>query len=105
MRIRAAEPGDRAELEGFLERWHSLRVARLGRLEHPLDHAMLVAERDGRLIVDFGHVRHDNPLDAWLRRGVTNSRHDPQPPPALPRQDRKRQAGDITGPRSEEIPA
>jgi GNAT superfamily N-acetyltransferase len=48
--IRAAEPGDRAELEGFLERWHSLRVARLGTLERPLDHAMLVAERDGRLI-------------------------------------------------------
>jgi GNAT superfamily N-acetyltransferase len=50
MRIRAAESGDRAELEGFLERWHSLRVARLGVLEHPLDHAMLVAERDGRLV-------------------------------------------------------
>jgi GNAT superfamily N-acetyltransferase len=50
MRIRAAEPGDRAELEGFLERWNSLRVARLGGLEHPLEHAMLVAERDGRLV-------------------------------------------------------
>jgi hypothetical protein len=50
MRIRAAAPGDRAQLEGFLERWHSLRVARLGTLERPLDHTMLVAERDGRLI-------------------------------------------------------
>ena len=50
MRIRAAEPGDRAELESFLERWHSLRVARLGMLEHPLDHSMLVAERDGCLV-------------------------------------------------------
>ena len=50
MRIRAAEPGDRAELEGFLERWYSLRVARLGTLEHPLDHTMLLAERDGRLV-------------------------------------------------------
>ena len=50
MRIRPAEPGDRAELEGLLERWHSLRVARLGMLEHPLDHTMLVAERDGRLV-------------------------------------------------------
>jgi GNAT superfamily N-acetyltransferase len=50
MRIRAAEPGDRAQLKGFLERWHSLRVARLGTLERPLDHTMLVAERDGRLI-------------------------------------------------------
>lgn len=50
MRIRAAAPGDRAELEGFLDRWHSLRVSRLGTLEHPLDHAVLVAERDGRLV-------------------------------------------------------
>jgi ribosomal protein S18 acetylase RimI-like enzyme len=50
VRIRAAEPGDRAELEGFLERWHSVRVARLGALAHPLDHPMLVAERDGRLV-------------------------------------------------------
>ena len=46
MRIRAAEPGDRAELQSFLERWHSLRVARLGMLEH----SMLVAERDGCLV-------------------------------------------------------
>jgi ribosomal protein S18 acetylase RimI-like enzyme len=50
MRIRAAEPGDRAELERFLERWYSLRIARLGTLERPLDHTMLVAERDGRLL-------------------------------------------------------
>src|SRR3954469_24476721 len=58
MRIRTAEPRDRAELEGFLERWHSLRVARLGRLEHPLDHAMLVAERDGRLVGVLTYVVH-----------------------------------------------
>jgi GNAT superfamily N-acetyltransferase len=50
MRIRAAEPGDRAELEGFLERGYSLRVARLGTLEHPLDHTMLLAEKDGGLV-------------------------------------------------------
>jgi hypothetical protein len=28
---------------------------------------------------------------------VTNPRHDPQPPPALPGQDRKRRVGDIQG--------
>jgi ribosomal protein S18 acetylase RimI-like enzyme len=50
MRIRAAEPGDRAELEAFLDRWYSLEVARLGTVERPLDHTMLVAERDGRLV-------------------------------------------------------
>lgn len=56
MRIRAAEPDDRAELEGFLERWCSLQVARLGLLEHPLDHNMLVAERDGRLVGALTYV-------------------------------------------------
>ena len=56
MRIRAAAPGDRAELESFLERWHSLRVARRGTLEHPLDHTMLVAERDGRLVGALTYV-------------------------------------------------
>ncbi|HEX2070447.1 MAG TPA: GNAT family N-acetyltransferase [Thermoleophilaceae bacterium] len=56
MRIRAAEPGDRAVLESFLERWHSLRVARLGALEHPLDHPGLVAERDGQLIAALTYV-------------------------------------------------
>jgi ribosomal protein S18 acetylase RimI-like enzyme len=50
MRVRAAEPRDRPALERFLERWHSLRVARLGALEYPLDHPQLVAELDGRLI-------------------------------------------------------
>jgi hypothetical protein len=33
--IRHAEPADRPALERFLSRWHSLRVARLGALEHP----------------------------------------------------------------------
>jgi hypothetical protein len=56
MRIRAAELRDRAELEGFLERWCSLTVARLGTLEHPLDHTMMVAERDGRLVGVLTHV-------------------------------------------------
>lgn len=59
MRIRAAEPGDRAALEDFLKRRHSLRVARLGTLEHPLDHPMLVAERDGRLVGALTYVVRD----------------------------------------------
>jgi ribosomal protein S18 acetylase RimI-like enzyme len=49
-RIRAAEPGDRPALEPFLARWHSLRVARRGELVHPLDHPMLVAAENGRLV-------------------------------------------------------
>jgi GNAT superfamily N-acetyltransferase len=49
-RIRAAEPDDRPALEPFLARWHSLRVARRGELVPPLDHPMLVAEDNGRLV-------------------------------------------------------
>jgi ribosomal protein S18 acetylase RimI-like enzyme len=48
--IRAAEPGDRPAIEPFLARWHSLRVARRGELVDPLDHPMLVAEENGRLV-------------------------------------------------------
>lgn len=50
MRIRPAQACDHDVLESFLERWNSLRVARRGALEHPLDHPALVAERDGRLV-------------------------------------------------------
>jgi ribosomal protein S18 acetylase RimI-like enzyme len=56
MRVRAAEDGDRAALRAFLERWDSLRVARLGAVEHPLDHPALVAERDGRLVGALTYV-------------------------------------------------
>jgi ribosomal protein S18 acetylase RimI-like enzyme len=49
-RIRAAEPEDRPALEPFLARWDSLRVARRGELVHPIDHAMLIAEKNGRLV-------------------------------------------------------
>ncbi len=59
MRIRASEPGDRPQLEEFLKRWHSLRLARLGTLEHPLDHAVLVAERDGRLVGALTYLVRD----------------------------------------------
>jgi ribosomal protein S18 acetylase RimI-like enzyme len=55
-RIRAAEPDDRPALEPFLARWHSLRVARRGELVHPLDHPMLVAEENGRLVGALTYV-------------------------------------------------
>ena len=75
MRIRAAEPGDRAELQSFLERWHSLRVARLGMLEH----SMLVAERDGCLVgvltyvvggadCEFSRCTQTSAVRAWAAR-------------------------------------
>jgi GNAT superfamily N-acetyltransferase len=45
--IRAGE-GD--EAAPFLERHHSLRVARLGRVERPLEHPSFVAVEDGRIV-------------------------------------------------------
>jgi ribosomal protein S18 acetylase RimI-like enzyme len=48
--IRPAEPADRPAVEAFMERHQSLRVARLGRLEAPLEHPALLAEEDGRVI-------------------------------------------------------
>ena len=50
MRIRAAGPEDRPALERFLARWDSLRVARRGAIEHPIDHPQLIAEQDGQLL-------------------------------------------------------
>ena len=50
VRIRATTAGDRPALERFLERWHSLRVARLGALEHPLEHPGLLAEDGTELL-------------------------------------------------------
>jgi ribosomal protein S18 acetylase RimI-like enzyme len=47
--IRGAEPADRPQLEAFLARHWSLRVARLGRLETALDHPALLAVDDGRI--------------------------------------------------------
>jgi ribosomal protein S18 acetylase RimI-like enzyme len=47
--IRAAGPADRLQLEAFLARHCSLRVARLGRLEAALDHPALLAVDDGRI--------------------------------------------------------
>jgi GNAT superfamily N-acetyltransferase len=50
LRIRAATAADRPALEPFLARWHSLRVARRGALEHPLDHPALLAEDGTELL-------------------------------------------------------
>ena len=49
LRVRQRDESDRAEVEAFLADRYSRHVARLGRLEHPLDHPALVAERDGTL--------------------------------------------------------
>jgi GNAT superfamily N-acetyltransferase len=50
MRVREATEADRAALHSFLSERHSARVARLGRLENPLDHPALIAETpDGAL--------------------------------------------------------
>jgi len=43
-------PGERDAVAAFLERTHSLRVARLGRLEHPLEHPSFMAVEDGRVL-------------------------------------------------------
>jgi GNAT superfamily N-acetyltransferase len=47
--VRERREDDRPTVEAFLAERHSRRVARLGRLENPLDHPALVAERDGAL--------------------------------------------------------
>jgi ribosomal protein S18 acetylase RimI-like enzyme len=50
MRVRLSEPTDRPAIEHFLARWNSLRVARLGRIERPLDHPGLMADDNDRLV-------------------------------------------------------
>jgi GNAT superfamily N-acetyltransferase len=49
IRVRPREPADEPAVGAFLAERHSARVARLGRLERPLDHPALLAERDGAL--------------------------------------------------------
>jgi hypothetical protein len=46
LHVRERDESDRAEAKRFLTERYSLRVARLGRVEQPLDHPGLVAERD-----------------------------------------------------------
>jgi hypothetical protein len=51
VRVRAREDPDAPLVERFLRDENSLRVARLGRLERPLDHPALVAEDEvGKLV-------------------------------------------------------
>jgi GNAT superfamily N-acetyltransferase len=47
--VRERREADRPTVEAWLTERHSRRVARLGRLEQPLDHPALLAERDGKL--------------------------------------------------------
>ena len=56
MRVRQCEPVDRSATESFLARWNSLRVARLGVLQQPLEHPALIAEEDGRLVGVLSYV-------------------------------------------------
>src|SRR5262245_48977125 len=56
MRVRQGEPVDRTAVKNFLVRWNSLRVARLGLLEQPLEHTALIAEEDGRLVGVLSYV-------------------------------------------------
>jgi GNAT superfamily N-acetyltransferase len=56
MRVRQREPVDRSAIAGFLARWNSLRVARLGVVEHPLERPALIAEEDGRLVGVLSYV-------------------------------------------------
>ena len=46
MKVRHREDTDLPVVKPFLTDNHSIRVARLGRLEHPLDHPALLAETD-----------------------------------------------------------
>jgi GNAT superfamily N-acetyltransferase len=61
-RVRQRDESDRAEVEAFLAERYSRRVARLGRIEDPLDHPALVAERDGTLAGVLTYVRGG---DGW----------------------------------------
>lgn len=46
MHVREATDADRPILQGFLSERHSAVVARLGRIEHVLEHPALIAEAD-----------------------------------------------------------
>ncbi len=50
LHIRRREGSDQHAVEVFLAERSALHVARLGRLEHALEHPALVAERDGALV-------------------------------------------------------
>ena len=49
IRVRPRAPADEPAVGAFLAERHSSRVARLGRLERPLDYPALLAERNGAL--------------------------------------------------------
>jgi ribosomal protein S18 acetylase RimI-like enzyme len=74
--VRERREADRSAVEAFLAERHSARVARLGRLENPLDHPALVAERNGALagvltyVVGAGECEILTLHAAACRRGV-----------------------------------
>ena len=50
LRVRRREESDQHAVEEFLDERSATHMARLGRLEHALEHPALVAERDGGLV-------------------------------------------------------
>jgi hypothetical protein len=54
--IRHRVPDDHDQAADFLDRHHSLRVARLGELLHPLRHPALLALDDGRIVAVATYV-------------------------------------------------
>jgi GNAT superfamily N-acetyltransferase len=58
--VRERREADRFAVEAFLAERHSHRVARLGRLENPMDHPALLAERDGALAGVLTYVIGDD---------------------------------------------
>ena len=59
LRVRNRVESDRDEVEAFLVKRSTLRVARLGRVEHALDHPALVAEQEGTLVGVLTYVLGD----------------------------------------------
>jgi ribosomal protein S18 acetylase RimI-like enzyme len=57
--IRPREPADVPAVEPFLERWHSLRVARRGEVLRPIEHPQLLAvDGDGTVVAVLTYVVH-----------------------------------------------
>jgi N-acetylglutamate synthase-like GNAT family acetyltransferase len=77
--VRTAGNEDAEAVRSFLEAHHSLRVARLGQLLHPMDHRVLIANEEGgallgvltlRLDEGVGEVLTLHVRDRWLGTGT-----------------------------------
>jgi GNAT superfamily N-acetyltransferase len=61
--IRHRVPDDHDQAADFLDRHHSLRVARLGELLHPLRHPALLALDDGRIVAVATYVARSDAVE------------------------------------------